>query len=82
MISSVPTNLDLKFCHQNICSLRVRMSPRAYAYRTCKQPCACACTYAYACVVCVNQPLGPSPLPLPSRFPVQYPPLHPDTLCW
>ena len=28
-----------------------------------------------------NQPLGPSPLLLPSRFPVQSPPPHPDTLC-
>ena len=31
--------------------LRLRMSPYAYAYRTCKHPCA------YACVVRVNQAL-------------------------
>ena len=30
--------------------LRLRMSPYAYAYRTCKHPCA------YACVVRVNLP--------------------------
>ena len=35
--------------------LRLRMSPYAYAYRTCKHPCAYACAYAYACVVRVNQ---------------------------
>ena len=37
--------------------LRLRMSPYAYAYRTCKHPCVCACAYAYACVVRVNQAL-------------------------
>ena len=36
--------------------LRLRMSPYAYAYRTCKHPCA----YAYACVVRVNQTYGTS----------------------
>ena len=35
--------------------LRLRMSRYAYAYRTCKHPCACA--YSYACVVRVNQAL-------------------------
>ena len=35
--------------------LRLRMSPYAYAYRTCKHPCAYAYAYAYACVVRVNQ---------------------------
>ena len=35
--------------------LRLRMSPYAYAYRTCKHPCTYAC--AYACVVRVNQAL-------------------------
>ena len=40
--------------------LRLRMSPYAYAYRTCKHlcACACACAYAYACVVRVNQALA------------------------
>ena len=33
--------------------LRLHMSRYAYAYRTCKHPCACA--YSYACVVRVNQ---------------------------
>ena len=33
--------------------LRLRMSHYAYAYRTCKHPCACA--YSYPCVVRVNQ---------------------------
>ena len=33
--------------------LRLRMSRYAYAYRTCKHPCACA--YSYPCVVRVNQ---------------------------
>ena len=36
--------------------LRLHMSPYAYAYRTCKHPCA----YAYVCVVRVNQALKPS----------------------
>ena len=36
--------------------LRLRMSPYAYAYRTCKHPCAYAC--AYACIIHVNQALG------------------------
>ena len=33
------------------------MSPYAYAYRTCKRPCAYACAYVYVCVVRVNQAL-------------------------
>ena len=33
------------------------MSPYAYAYRTCKHPCAYACAYAHACVVRENQAL-------------------------
>ena len=36
--------------------LRLRMSAYAYAYRTCKHPCAYA--WAYACVVRVNQTLS------------------------
>ena len=36
--------------------LRLRMSAYAYAYRTCKHPCAYA--WAYACVVRVNQALS------------------------
>ena len=35
--------------------LRLRVSPYAYAYRTCKHPCTNACAYAYACVVRVSQ---------------------------
>ena len=35
-------------------SLRLRMPPCAYAYHTCKQPCAYACAYAFACVVRVS----------------------------
>ena len=35
--------------------LRLRMSPYAYAYRTCKHPCAYASAYAYACILRVNQ---------------------------
>ena len=45
-------------CRQQIFMLlRLRMSPYAYAYRTCKHPCAYAYAYAYAyaCVVRVNQ---------------------------
>ena len=38
--------------------LRLRMSPYAYDYRTCKHPCAYACAYVYAGVVSVNQALG------------------------
>ena len=38
--------------------LRLRMSPYAYAYRTCKHPCA----YAYACVVRLHQALETKPL--------------------
>ena len=38
--------------------MSLRMSPYAYAYRTCKHPCAYACAYAYARVVRVNQALG------------------------
>ena len=38
--------------------LRLRMSPYAYAYRTCKHPCAYACAYPYACIVRVNQALA------------------------
>ena len=43
--------------------LRLRMSPYAYAYRTCEHPCfyvsayAYVCTYAYACIVRENQAL-------------------------
>ena len=38
--------------------LRLRMSPYAYPYFTCKHPCAYACAYAYACVIRVNQALA------------------------
>ena len=44
-----------KWRQQIFMLLRLRMSPYAYAYRTCKHPCASACAYAYACVVRVNQ---------------------------
>ena len=41
-----------KWRQQILMLLRLRMSPYAYAYRTCKHPCA------YACVVRVNQALA------------------------
>ena len=43
----------VRLCH-TFMLLRLRMSPYAYAYRTCKHPCAYAC----ACVVRVNQALA------------------------
>ena len=46
-----------KWRQQIFMLLHLRMSPYAYAYRTCKHPCAYACAYAYACVVRVNQAL-------------------------
>ena len=49
--------LDLKFWRQNFNILRLRMSPCAYAYHTCKQPYAYACANAYPCFVRINQPL-------------------------
>ena len=47
-----------KWRQQIFMLLRLRMSPYAHAYCTCKHPCAYACAYAYACVVRVNQALG------------------------
>ena len=58
--TSASAILNLKLWRQNFNfnSLRLRMPPCAYAYHTCKQPCAYACAYSYACVVRVNQPLA------------------------
>ena len=49
--------LNFKFWRQNFNSLRLRMSPGAYTYCTCKHPCTNLYAYDYACFVRTNQPL-------------------------
>ena len=69
-ICSASAILALKFWRQNVCSLRLRVSPCAYAcpyaYRSCKRLCA------YACVVRVNQPISTSTRIKVFPFPCAY----------